>query len=29
MTPDALSQPSDLEPTMLDTEPVYKPPDLA
>jgi uncharacterized protein len=24
MTPDALSQPSDLEPTMLDTEPGYK-----
>ena len=26
MTPDALAQPSDLEPTMLDTEPLDKPP---
>ena len=28
MTPDALEQPSDLEPTVLDTEPLYRPPDL-
>jgi uncharacterized protein len=25
MTPDSLAQPNDLEPTVLDTEPVYKP----
>ncbi len=28
MNPDALSQPSDAEPTVLDTEPLYNPPDL-
>ena len=26
MTPDAPAQPSDVEPTMLDTEPLFKPP---